>query len=214
MNPTEILHHSGVHPSTTRRANRSMATGGVINKDHIRSLEYSPIKTLSASSETLASSPINMALLNARSLSNKSFTLNDFFSSKDLDFLFLSEMWLTTGDVNSLEELTLASCTFKNSPRSVGHSGGLATVYRNQYHCKLLPVDGFSSFEVHLMKNKRTCPVFCALIYRPPKYNKDFIVEFSEFLSSLVTFCDKLLILGDFNIHVCCTTQSLVNMVD
>lgn len=148
--------------TTRRRAKRSMAMGGGNNKDHIRSLKYLSIKTLSASSETLASSPINMALLNARSLSNKSFILNDFFSSKNLDFLFLTETCLTRGDVIPLGELTPANCTFKNSPRSVGRGGDLATVYRNQYHCKLLLVDGFSSSEVQLMKINLTCPVFCA----------------------------------------------------
>ncbi len=53
------------------------------------------------------SSPVNMALLNTRSLSSKSFTLNYFF----LFELFLTETWLNP------EELTLANCTFYNSPR-------------------------------------------------------------------------------------------------
>lgn len=67
--------------------------------------------------------------------------LNDVFSSRDLDYFFLTKNWLNNGDVVPLGELTLASCTFCNSPRHVGcGGGGLATVYRNQYHCNLLPV--------------------------------------------------------------------------
>lgn len=46
--------------------------------------------------------------------------------------------------------------------------------------------------------------MLCAVVYRPPKYNKDFIHEFSEFLADILPKYDKLLICGDFNVHVCC----------
>uniref|UniRef100_A0A7N9AKL8 VPS8 subunit of CORVET complex n=1 Tax=Mastacembelus armatus TaxID=205130 RepID=A0A7N9AKL8_9TELE len=54
-------------------------------------------------------------------------------------------------------------------------------------------------------------PVLCVVIYRPPRYNnntidnnKDFINNFSDFLTGIMTNYDRVLILGDFNIHVCC----------
>lgn len=50
----------------------------------------------------------------------------------------------------------------------------------------------------------------CALIYRLSKYNKDIIEEFWTFLSKVVSLVDKFLILGDFNIHVCCTRHQLM----
>ncbi|KAJ8401996.1 hypothetical protein AAFF_G00372310 [Aldrovandia affinis] len=40
---------------------------------------------------------LRMALLNTRSLANKTFLLNDFFTSRDLDFMFLTETWLHAG---------------------------------------------------------------------------------------------------------------------
>ncbi|XP_005749552.1 RNA-directed DNA polymerase from mobile element jockey-like, partial [Pundamilia nyererei] len=40
---------------------------------------------------------ISMALINIRSLSNKTFLLKDFFSSHELDFMFLTETWLHAG---------------------------------------------------------------------------------------------------------------------
>ncbi len=52
-------------------------------------------------------------------------------------------------------------------------------------------------------------PVLCALVYRPPKFNKDFIQQFSEFLANIVSRCDRLLILGDFNIQLCCQSKPL-----
>jgi len=51
----------------------------------------------------------------------------------------------------------------------------------------------------------------CALVYRPPKSDKHFIKEFSDFLSHHATSYDRLLILGDFNIHVCCPGKPLVS---
>ncbi len=41
-----------------------------------------------------------------------------------------------------------------------------------------------------------------ATLYRPPGHNTDFIKEFADFLSELVLAADKVLIVGDFNIHV------------
>ncbi len=42
----------------------------------------------------------------------------------------------------------------------------------------------YSGFEVQVFKIDLVNPVLSALIYRPPKYNKVFINEFSDFLST------------------------------
>lgn len=56
------------------------------------------------------------------------------------------------------------------------------------------------------------------MVYRPPKPNKDFLKEFSDFLSDVVLRYDRLLIVGDFNIHVWCELNSLakdfISLVD
>lgn len=54
-------------------------------------------------------------------------------------------------------------------------------------------------------------PFLCALIYRPPKFNKDFIKDFTDFLTEISFNYDRFLIVGDFNIHVCCESKPLVN---
>ncbi len=41
-----------------------------------------------------------------------------------------------------------------------------------------------------------------ATVYRPPGHYTDFIKEFVDFLSEFVLAADKVLIVGDFNIHV------------
>lgn len=47
------------------------------------------------------------------------------------------------------------------------------------------------------------------LIYRPPKPSKDFIDEIAVLLSELFIKYDRLIILGDLNIHICCGSDSL-----
>lgn len=48
---------------------------------------------------------LRLALIDARSLANKTFLLNDFFTSHELDFMFLTETWLKAGEVISFSEL-------------------------------------------------------------------------------------------------------------
>ncbi|XP_051233806.1 uncharacterized protein LOC127350821 [Dicentrarchus labrax] len=54
-------------------------------------------------------------------------------------------------------------------------------------------------------------PVLFVIVYRAPGPYSDFISEFSEFLSSLVLKSDKVIIVGDFNIHVDVDNDSLSN---
>lgn len=48
------------------------------------------------------------------------------------------------------------------------------------------------------------------VVYRPPKYNKEFLSDFSVFLADIMCKYDQVLIVGDFNIHVCCSEKPLV----
>ena len=52
--------------------------------------------------------------------------------------------------------------------------------------------------------------MLCAVVYRPPKYNKDFLNDFSDFLAGIMPQYDRVLLVGDFNIHVCCPDKPLV----
>lgn len=137
--------------------------------------------------------------------------LNDFFLSHNLDFLFIIETWLNIGDMAPFSELSPPDCSFLSSPRSVGRGGGLAAVFKNKFKCRLLPTEAYSSFEVQLFMLNPFRSVLCALIYRPPSYHKDFIGDFSDVLFSIFPRADNILILGDFNIHICCPIRPLVN---
>lgn len=45
-------------------------------------------------------------------------------------------------------------------------------------------------------------------------YNKEFLAEFSEFLADCASRYDQILLLGDFNIHVCCPGKLLWIFLD
>ncbi len=135
--------------------------------------------------------------------------LIDFFTSHAMDLLFVTET-CKNGDISSLGELSPSDCSFYSTPRPSGHGGGLATVFRNSFKCRLLPVGASFSFEAQLLNMDLNGPLLCVLVYRPPKVSTTFIHEFSEFLSNQVSRCDRLLVLGDFNIHVCCPSKAMV----
>ena len=150
---------------------------------------------------------VRMALINTRSVANKTFIPNDFFTLHSLDFLLLTETWLKPGDDSAFSELLPPSCSFFSSPRVSGRGGGLAAVFNTNFKCRLLPIGTYSSFELQLFAVEFASPVLCAVVYRPPKYNKGFIHEFSEFLADILPKYDKILICGDFNVHVCCPSD-------
>lgn len=67
-----------------------------------------------------------MALLNVRSLSSKTFILNEFISSTLLDSLLLTETWLESGEYSQLLELCPPSYDFLSSPMRSGRGGGIS----------------------------------------------------------------------------------------
>ncbi|KAI2642401.1 hypothetical protein H4Q32_029497 [Labeo rohita] len=137
---------------------------------------------------------IKMALINARSILNKTFLLNDFFVTNNLDFLFITETWLTADDLSTLSELSPVYCNYFSCPRTSSRVGGVAVIFKDTFKCKPLPAKTYFSFEVLMCTVELSTPLLCVLIYRPPKANNVFIKEFSDFLSDVVPCADNLLI--------------------
>ncbi len=57
-------------------------------------------------------------------------------------------------------------------------------------------------FRPTIINDKSPVMFVLATVYRPPGHHTDLIKEFADFLSELVLAADKVLIVGDFNIHV------------
>ena len=47
------------------------------------------------------------------------------------------------------------------------------------------------------------------VIYRPPHSSKDFIQHFTELIGNIAINYDRFLLVGDFNVHVCCPSNPL-----
>ena len=55
----------------------------------------------------------------------------------------------------------------------------------------------------------------CFNLQTPPKRISGFIQEFSDLSSVIMLQYDRVLILGDFNMHVCCPSSSdSMNLLD
>ncbi|XP_024117635.1 uncharacterized protein LOC112139172 [Oryzias melastigma] len=145
---------------------------------------------------------LRVGLLNARSITNKTFYLNDSFSSEHLDFLCLTETWQQETVHIHINELCPPDCSVLSTPRSSGRlGGGLALIHRDIFPCRNLRPDCFSSFELQITKVGFDQPFYLILVYRPPGPARVFLDEFSEFLSSIIPL-QSVLLLGDFNFHI------------
>ncbi len=89
------------------------------------------------------------------------FEIN-FLRARDLDFVFITETWLNTGNRYVLGEAVPNNCTVFNS-RQIGRGGGLASIFKDNFICTLLKFDTFSSFKLQSFEIQSTTPVLVLL---------------------------------------------------
>lgn len=82
-----------------------------------------------------------------------------------------------------------------------GWLGVVAAVFRKKLTCKKLSTEVWTS---HVW-----IEALVAAICRPLKYHKDFNQDFSNLLADTVPSYNQILIVGDFNIHVCWPSDPL-----
>lgn len=171
-----------------------------------------PVVKIEALPNAGVMSMLKWGLINARSVANKTFILKEFFVTHTLDILCITESWISSGEWSAVNELVPADCVFIGVPRTSRRGGGLAVICKTKLQIKqLYSVTKYSSFELCLFELGHLSSLLCAVVYRPPRYNKDFISEFSEFLAEYALRYDQIMLLGDYNIHVCCPEKPLVS---
>ena len=163
---------------------------------------------------TSTSISLNLSHFNIRSASSitpildKPALLHEFLIDRSIDVLTLSETWLTVDTLPSTPKaLTPQGYSIFHSPRTSGHGGGLATIYRSFLKFSKIPIPTYSSFESTCSRfSIPTIPSFSFIlltVYRPPSSSFPyFISHFSSLLEDLATSNSELIITGDFNIHV------------
>ena len=145
---------------------------------------------------------VSMALFNVRSLSKKTFLINNIIDEHNLSCIFLTETWLNENGLASLIEASPPNYSFSESHRIGKRGGGTATIFKDTLGGTNISLGDFASFEHHAILLKCKPQIIAVTVYRPPKHCPNFYDEFAEFLSIIHMQYDKCLITGDFNLHV------------
>ena len=67
-------------------------------------------------------------------------------------------------------------------------------MFKCAFQCREIPFDSSSSFELQLFETNFPMTVLWAVVYRPPKFNKDFIQDFADFVAGFALKYDRFLI--------------------
>ena len=112
---------------------------------------------------------LDLCLLNARSVRNKTLAISDFTTDLNIDIVALTETWLNSDDEAFITELYPEGFKFIHAPRNNNRrGGGVGLLFKNNHQMKEKLCDSFLSFECMdiLLLNLINVRIF--VIYRPP----------------------------------------------
>lgn len=111
------------------------------------SAHHKLVPPIASTAESTSSNSAVFGLINVRSLANKSFLCQDFILKNSIDFLFITESWLSPGYSVPLTEAYSPNYSCFNQPRLSGHGGGVAIIFNSNYKCSPVSLKSSSSFE-------------------------------------------------------------------
>ena len=149
--------------------------------------------------------------LNARSVRSKTAQILDFIVDRKVDLVAITEHWLTANDLAVKAELCPDGYYVVDHPRLDRHGGGTKLIYRDpldvsKVNAGVSDQDSFEFSEWIVRSSPHN--IRLVIVYRPPYSDEHrvpvsvFLPEFPEYFESLQLCKEKLLITGDFNIHV------------
>ena len=153
---------------------------------------------------------ITVGCVNARSLRNKTCVFYDNIVDDHYDVCLITETWLSQDDEVIQAEATPPGYTLQHLPRDHRSGGGIGMICRQDMKPQISEQNSsFSSFEhCEWILTIGSDKLLVAVIYRPPYSEKNknsvntFMEEFSCYMESIITTPHKLLIGGDFNLHI------------
>ncbi|XP_064413279.1 uncharacterized protein LOC135356510 [Latimeria chalumnae] len=147
-------------------------------------------------------------LLNARSICNKTAIIFDFLS-KDIDLALITETWLDDCAAPVLAAAIPPGFSVIHCPQLHWRGEGLAICFRSCLKCTRTPWKETSSFEYMIALCEARVNYKILLIYRPPRWNADFLNELSELISFLAVESPNLIVVGDFNARMDAPSDNL-----
>ena len=170
------------------------------------------LRRVSRSEDGVTRLKLQCALWNARSIREKISALTSALLEYDIDVFVITESWLKKASDPAVGILrsSLSGFRIHHQPRTNGHSGGgVAIVVRDILKCKVISTGPFKSIECLVVEiRSRSELLNFVLVYRPKsginKFSamKFFLPDFSTLLESVLGKPGRLLICGDFNIHM------------
>lgn len=164
---------------------------------------------------------ISLGVLNSQSIVKKAALIHDVIADHRLDLLAITETWVydDSPDVHKREAAPAGySMVHAHRPPKTdsgkAHGGGVALIYRNDIHVKVIPsksveIKTFELLTVRIVNSATSLIV--AIIYRPPRPNlSDFVAELSDFING-GTLGSGYIICGDLNCPGPTGTRGLVD---
>jgi exonuclease III len=196
--PVIITYRSGNDMSCEKGKCDSVTENLVIVKPEKRSI-------------TNVNEKLSVGYLNARSVKNKSHEVAEFIIENKLDVCAITETWLGRGDQDEIveREITPPGYSMAHVPRNKGKGGGVAVILKESFTTKREKNTVFKSFELIelTLRTSRDC-FRLGVVYRPPSSGKSgqpvsvFFKDFQDYVGNHAASAGKLLIVGDFNLHM------------
>ena len=150
---------------------------------------------------------LNVGLFNTRSLCNKTAGVFEHLSDSNISVCLLTETWLRKGDTSKIAEIKDLGFNIVHQSRA-GRGGGVAIAFKKHLTFTRRRTKIYKSFEhiESVMKSSsndllRLCCVYRSCTAKMSNIS-DFLRDFDDYLDSLTHLPGKLIIAGDFNIHV------------
>ena len=152
---------------------------------------------------------MDLCLINARSVRNKTSIIKDFVVENNVDVLVLTETWLRPSVRRfsySIGDLCLTGYRFIHVPKNHSRGSGVGLLFKERLQIRGHPHEELNSFEYLECSLYHLKSVRIVVISRPPPSQANllspslFCEEFSTFLEHIISSSGDLLMVEDFNI--------------
>ena len=147
---------------------------------------------------------LRLRTVNACSMRDKAPALSDLVASKTIDFLGITETWLTMKETSTdLVDIIPEGLSFFHKPRIRRRGGGVCLFMPSAHKFTAICLPTQTSFEA--ISGKIKCDQSCLIIfniYRPSGPATAFFGELEDNLSYISTLPHDLALMGDFNLCI------------